>query len=205
MNQEKIGAFIAFCRKENSLTQQDLADKLNISNRAVSKWERGINMPDASLMLELSKILDISVNELLNGEKIKKDDYVDKAEDSLIELQKKNNEYEKILLLLEYVVGFTSSITFMILIFIASYLDMSAFIRILLIIASIIIFITGIFYALRIERIAGYYQCSKCMHKFIPTSKQMLLSMHIRRTRYIKCPKCNKKSWDKKVTSIDNK
>lgn len=72
MDQEKIGTFIQECRKKQKLTQQDLADMLNISNRAVSKWERGINMPDASLMLELSKILDISVNELLSGEKIKK-------------------------------------------------------------------------------------------------------------------------------------
>lgn len=89
--------------------------------------------------------------------------------------------------------GFTSSIAFIILIFIASYLDMPTLIRILLIIASIIIFIVGVFYALRIERIAGYYECSKCKHKFIPTNKQMILSMHMGRTRYIKCPKCNKK------------
>ena len=199
MNQEKIGVFISECRKNKKLTQQQLAELLNVSNRAVSKWERGKNLPDASLMLELSKILDISVNELLNGEKILKSEYVDKAENRLIELQKKNNEYEKTLLLLEYVIGFSSSITFIILIFVASYLNMPVFIRVLLIIAALIIFIVGVFYALRIERIAGYYECSKCKHKFIPTNKQMLFSMHIGRTRYIKCPKCKKTSWNKKV------
>ena len=156
MNQEKIGVFISECRKKKGLTQQQLAELLNVSNRAVSKWERGKNLPDASLMLELSKILGISVNELLNGEKILKSDYFTKAEDRLIRLQKKNNEYEKTLLLLEYVIGFSSSITFIILIFIASYLDMPVFIRVLLILTALIIFIVGCIYALRIERIAGY-------------------------------------------------
>ena len=190
-----------FFRKKKGLTQQQLADLLNVSNRAVSKWERGKNLPDASLMLELSKILGISVNELLNGEKILKSDYFTKAEDRLIKLQKKNNEYEKTLLLLEYVIGFSSSITFIILIYIASYLDMPVFIRVLLILIALIIFIVGCIYALRIERIAGYYECSKCKHKFIPTSKQMLFSMHMGRTRYIKCPKCKQVSWNKKVKS----
>ena len=152
-------------------------------------------------MLELSKILGISVNELLNGEKILKSDYFTKAEDRLIELQKKNNEYEKTLLLLEYVIGFSSSITFIILIYIASYLDMPVFIRVLLILTALIIFIVGCMYALRIERIAGYYECSKCKHKFIPTNKQMLFSMHMGRTRYIKCPKCKQVSWNKKAKS----
>ncbi len=67
MNQEKVGAFIASRRKLHKLTQEQLASKLGISDRAVSKWERGLNMPDASLMLELANILDITVNELLSG------------------------------------------------------------------------------------------------------------------------------------------
>ena len=63
MNQIKIGRFIAECRKEENLTQMQLAEKLNITDKAVSKWERGIVMPDASLMLDLCSILGISVNE----------------------------------------------------------------------------------------------------------------------------------------------
>ena len=70
MNQEKIGKFIAECRKEKNLTQLELAEKLNISNRAVSKWETGKNCPDVSIMLELCDILGINVNELLSGERI---------------------------------------------------------------------------------------------------------------------------------------
>ena len=70
MNQVKIGAFIAECRKKQNLTQLQLAEKLYITDKAVSKWERGIAMPDSSLMLDLCEILKISVDELLNGEKI---------------------------------------------------------------------------------------------------------------------------------------
>ena len=70
MNQIKIGKFIAECRKRQGLTQIQLAEKLNITDKAVSKWERGMAMPDSSIMLELCDILDITVNELLSGEKI---------------------------------------------------------------------------------------------------------------------------------------
>ena len=74
MEQEKIGKFIQTLRKDKNLTQAELAEKLNITDRAVSKWERGKSMPDSSLMLDLCKILGISVNELLMGEKIKDDE-----------------------------------------------------------------------------------------------------------------------------------
>ena len=70
MNQIKIGKFIAECRKKNNLTQMQLAEKLNITDRAISKWENGKGMPDSSLMLDLCHELNISVNELLCGELI---------------------------------------------------------------------------------------------------------------------------------------
>ena len=70
MNQIKIGRFIAECRKKSNLTQMQLAEKLGITDKAISKWERGVAMPDTSIMLELCDILCISVNELLSGEKI---------------------------------------------------------------------------------------------------------------------------------------
>ena len=69
MNQIKIGRFIAECRKNVSLTQMQLAEKLGITDKAISKWERGLSMPDTAIMLELCDILGISVNELLSGEK----------------------------------------------------------------------------------------------------------------------------------------
>lgn len=73
MNQEKIGKFITACRKEKNLTQEELAEKLNVSNKSVSRWENGKNMPDYSVLNDLCNILDININELLSGEKDNKE------------------------------------------------------------------------------------------------------------------------------------
>lgn len=201
MNQEKIGKFITECRKKKNLTQDQLAEKLGISDRAVSKWERGLNMPDASLMLELTSILGITVNELLSGEIIREKEYMNKAEENLVELKEINDEYAKKLLYFEWIIGFTCSISFMILIFTASFLEMPDVVRILLIVIGSIIFAVGITNCIKIEQIAGYYECNKCHHKYIPSYNSVLFSMHINRTRYMKCPKCHEKSWNKKVIS----
>ncbi len=90
MNQTEIGKFIAKCRKEKKLTQAQLAERLNITDRAVSKWENGKSMPDASIMLELCGILGITVNELLSGERIDTENYEKKADENLIALKRKN-------------------------------------------------------------------------------------------------------------------
>ena len=94
MNQEKIGKFIAICRKEKKLTQSELAEKLQITNKAVSKWETGRGMPDASLLLDLCDILGISVNELLSGEKIEPDNYKVKAEENILVITKENEKHK---------------------------------------------------------------------------------------------------------------
>lgn len=199
MNQVKIGKFIAECRKNKNLTQEALAEKLGITDRSVSKWERGLNLPDASLMIELCEILDITVNELLTGEIIKKGEYMEKSEEKLIELKKNEEIANKKILNLEWVIGAISSISFIILIFIASYLEMSNIVRVILIVMAIVIFFIGVVSCLKIEREVGYYECSKCHHKYIPTNLQMWLAMHIIRTRYLKCPHCKERSWSKKV------
>lgn len=103
MNQEAIGKFIADCRKEKNLTQMQLAEKLNITNRAVSKWETGKSCPDVSIMLELCDILGITVNELLSGERITMENYKKKAEENLMELQAKKDRAQKSLLRIELI------------------------------------------------------------------------------------------------------
>ncbi|SFC49379.1 helix-turn-helix domain-containing protein [Butyrivibrio sp. YAB3001] len=90
MNQIETGKFIASCRKEKGLTQAQLAEKLNITDRAVSKWETGKCMPDSSIMLELCSILGVTVNELLSGERINMNNYEEKVSENLIELKKQN-------------------------------------------------------------------------------------------------------------------
>ncbi len=93
MNQMDTGKFIAGCRKEKGLTQAQLAEKLNITDRAVSKWETGKCMPDSSIMLELCNILDVTVNELFTGERIERNDYEEKANENLIELKRKDENH----------------------------------------------------------------------------------------------------------------
>ena len=199
MNQEKIGKFIANRRKDNNLTQEQLALKLNISNRAVSKWERGLNLPDASLMLALCDILKINVNELLTGELINEENYKNKAEDNLIRLKKLEEKNNKLLLTLENVIGFTCSITFLIIMFIVNFSKMDLITMIILIITAILIFIVGIFFAMKLEREVGYYECSNCNHRYIPSTLPFWFSMHYGKTRYLKCPKCRKRTWNKKT------
>ncbi|HIT70952.1 MAG TPA: helix-turn-helix transcriptional regulator [Candidatus Scatovivens faecipullorum] len=83
MDKVKIGQFIANCRKDKKLTQEQLAEKLNISKNAVSKWERGICLMDMSLLKPLSEILGISVNDILSGEKIPEDKIKEKSEENV--------------------------------------------------------------------------------------------------------------------------
>ena len=86
MNQEKIGKFIANLRKEKNMTQQELAKKLGVTDRAISKWENGRGLPDYSLLQDLCDTLSISINELFSGEKISKEDYKTKAEENMNKL-----------------------------------------------------------------------------------------------------------------------
>ena len=105
MNQIKIGKFIAECRKNSNLTQMQLAEKLNITDRAISKWENGKAMPDSSIMLDLCKELKISVNELLSGEMIDMKNYNKIAEENLIKLNESNEKKKKIILKSAIVIG----------------------------------------------------------------------------------------------------
>ncbi len=201
MDQIKIGKFIAECRKKSNLTQMQLAEKLNITDRAVSKWETGKAMPDSSIMLELCDILKISVNDLLCGKVVTVDNYNKELENNLIEMIKQREEADKRLLSLEIFVGYTVSVIFFVLIFVASFVQMAVWLRISLILLGFVLFFTGCFYAVRIEQVAGYYECKECGHRYVPTYKAVNLAPHMGRTRYMRCPQCNKKLWQKKVLS----
>ena len=199
MDQIKIGNFIQEKRKEQKLTQSDLAERLNITDRAISKWENGNCLPDAGTMTELCKILNISINDLFSGEIVDMKDNEKKLEENLLEITKLKEEKDKQLLALEYVIGFTASITFLILIFVASYVEMETWLRILLIVAGSIIFAFGVGNTIKIEQIAGYYECLECNHRYVPTYQSVFWAQHMGRTRKMKCLKCGKKSWHKKV------
>ena len=201
MDQIKIGRFIAERRKKIGLTQMQLAERLNITDRAVSKWENGRSLPDSSIMLELCDILKISVNDLLCGEVVTMDNYKEKLEQYMLEMVKQKEESDKKLLRLEILIGIFSMIILLGFTFLASFVEMQAWLRILLIVVGFIVALIGIGFAIGIEQTAGYYECRKCHHKYVPTYNSVLWAMHYGRTRYMKCPECNKRSWQKKVIS----
>ena len=199
MNQVKIGRFIAQCRKNKNLTQAQLAEKLNITDRAISKWETGKGMPDSSIMLELCNELGISVNELLSGEMIEMNNYEKLAEENLLELKRLEEIDNKKLLTMEMVIGLTCSITFLIIMIVIAFAKMEIIPQMILIVTAVVIFIIGIFFSMELERKVGYYECDKCHYKYIPKALPFWFAMHLGRTRYMKCPKCNKRSWNKKT------
>ena len=205
MDQAKIGKFIAKRRKEQNLTQMQLAEKLGITDRAISKWENGKSLPDSAIMLDLCSLLQITVNDLLSGEVVVMENYNKELENKLLELVKEKEESDKRLLALEWVVGILSIIVLIVPIIIAAYASIEEWQRVLLIFAGFIPCFVGLCYAMKIEQVAGYYECQECGHRYVPTLKSMWLAQHMGRTRYMKCPKCNKKSWQKKVLSKENK
>ena len=201
MDQIKIGRFIAVRRKRANLTQLQLADRLGITDKAVSKWERGITMPDTSIMLELCDVLSISVNDLLCGEVVTMDNYNKELENNLLEMIKLKEQADKRLLSVEVFIGITATVVLFALVLLASFVQMSNGLRISLMVLGFILFFAGCFYALRIEQVAGYYACKECGHRYVPTYKAVNFAPHMGRTRYMRCPQCGKKSWQKKVLS----
>ena len=205
MDMIKIGKFITECRKKQNLTQAELAEKLCITDRAVSKWECGKSMPDSSIMLELCEILKISVNELLTGEVLEMEKYNKQVELNLIEMVKQKEASDKRLLNMEIVLGVSGTILFFAAILCAAFLDLQIWARIVIIVSAFILFLLMCFFLIRIEQVTGYYECKHCHHRYVPTYMQANMAMHFGRTRYMKCPNCGKKSWQKKVLSKDEK
>ena len=199
MNLTQIGQLIKEQRKAKNLTQTQLAAQLEVSEKTISKWECGNGFPDATLVLPLCNALEISANELLSGQKLNDKEYKTHAEENLLSLQRQDDYKNKLLLTLEYVLGYLCSITFFALVFIASFCDLPTWLRIVLIVFGFVEFFVGVSFCISIEKDAGYYECQHCHNKYIPTYKQVLFAMHTGRTRYMKCPKCNKHSWQKKT------
>ena len=203
MNQIKIGKFITERRKNVNLTQMQLAEKLNITDRAVSKWETGRAMPDSSIMLELCDVLQITVNDLLSGEVVSMDNYNKELENKLLEMVKEKEAADKRLLSLEIIIGVVCIVIILALTAVASMLQMVEGLRILLIMIAVVPFLFTVPFLLKIEQTAGYYECAKCGHRYVPTYNSVLWAMHMGRTRYMRCPECDQKSWQKKVLSKD--
>ena len=199
MDQLKIGKFIVECRKQKNLTQMQLAEKLGITDKAISKWERSIAMPDTSIMLELCDILGISVNELLSGEKISMENNNQKNEQLLLDMAKELEKKNKTIWNAMWII-MTVSILGLIggLAIIAFFMPEGPW-MLVAILSLCVVFLIPCFYALKLEVSVGAYKCKNCGYEIVPTYKQALNAMHRGTTRYLKCPKCNKRTWCKKV------
>lgn len=203
MDQIKIGKFIAQCRKNKNLTQMQLAEKLGITDRAISKWETGKSMPDCSIMLDLCNTLKISVNDLLNGEVVTMNNYDKKAEQALFDMVKQKEEADKRLLTIEIVIGIACVLSLIISAIICTIFHMEETIEAVIILTSLIPLLVVTPFMIKIEQKAGYYKCAKCGHKYVPKYSSVFMAMHMGRTRYMKCPACHKYSWNKKEISKD--
>ena len=202
MDYNKIGNFIMSERKAKKMTQAKLAEKLFVSEKTISKWEKGNGIPDTNLLPKLCEIFDVSINEILNGERISNENYKSKAEEGLLALQKQKMESDKLLLKIEIVLGWISVLVYFFGLFVAIYLMHNfdfVVLPVVIFAFGFVVFVVGILFCLLIEQKAGYYICENCKQKYVPSYKQTLFSMHLNRTRYMRCPHCKKMSWNKKI------
>lgn len=204
MDLSVIGKFIQERRKAKKLTQVALSEILGVSEKTISKWESGRGFPDTTLMLPLCKALDITANELLSGKMLPTDqEYREIAEQNLITLNKIREKHAKQLLTIELLIIWFSISSLLLCCIIAKFINIPTIYKIFIVVFGFINCFIGCFVSLIIETKIGFYQCKHCKNKYIPTYNQVLWSMHISRTRYMKCPKCGKKSWCKKVINSD--
>jgi len=200
VDQEKIGKFIASCRKEQGLTQAVLADKLGITDRAVSKWETGRSLPDASIMLELCDLLNINISELLSGERVAMENYRETSDALLLEMKKQEEKANKRLLHAESVFTILIMIASLTMIFAGCFVAKAhQALGIIMCTLGVVIAFAGAFTGVKIEHDAGYYECPECKKRYVPTMKAVLWAPHIGRSRKMKCPYCGSKAYHKKV------
>lgn len=195
MDQIKIGRFISQMRKEQNLTQRQLADKLSISDKTVSKWETGKGLPEVSLMLPLCKELNINVNELLSGEKLSDEQYKPKAEENIMRLINEKEENRNKMIISGIIAFITVLAVVALTVIIQLEPQISVLTRIILIIVAVLIMVSGIGAACVLDRGAGYFECPKCGNYFIPDMTSYIMAPHTVTRRKLRCPECGKKSY----------
>ena len=197
MDQIKIGKFIAEQRKSKNLTQSQLAEKLFITDKAVSKWERGKAMPDSSIMLKLCEILEISVNDLLSGAKTQNDEQ--NNERLLLAMAKEIEQKNKTIWTTMWIIMTVSMIALLGGSFLVYFFVPEGVWQLVAVLGICVLFLIPCFYALKLEISVGAYKCKNCGHEFVPTYSEALNAMHAGFTRHLKCPKCGKRTWCKKI------
>ena len=156
-------------------------------------------MPDSSIMLDLCKELKISVNELLSGEMISIENKNEKQEQLLLDMAKEAEEKNKIIWTSMWVIMGVSMTALFAGILISAFLIPEGIWQLITILGICILFLIPCFYALKLEVSVGAYKCKNCGYEIVPTYSEALWAMHRGTTRHLKCPKCNKRTWCKKI------
>ena len=198
MDQIAIGKFIGEERKRKGYTQKQLSEKLEISDKTVSKWERGNGFPEVSLLLPLCKELDITVNELLSGERVSLEDYQRKAEENMVNLVKEAQESRK-KIILSVVVALLVVVAAVPLFVLSGALEMETWLRCVLIAIGFVVLFLGIAVACVLDREAGAFECPECKTRFVPDMKAYVMGPHTITKRKLVCPHCGAHKYCKKV------
>lgn len=204
MNQVKIGKFIAQQRKAKNYTQKQLAEKLMISDKTISKWECGKGFPEVSLLLPLCNELEITVNELLSGEILPEQEYKMKAEENIMKLVEEKQESKKKIIMSAVVAGIVI-LAAVPLFVISGYENLTLPARIALILIGFIVIAAGITVACILDRDAGAFECPNCKTRFVPDMKSYIMAPHTLTRRKLKCPHCYKRSYCKHVMTKGEK
>ena len=198
MDQIKIGKFIANERKRKGYTQKQLSEKLEISDKTISKWERGNGFPEVSLLLPLCNELEITVNELLCGERVSEEDYQKKAEENMVNLVREAQESKK-KIIISAIIAFFSLLASMPLFIVAKIGMFSTQTQAILIVIGLIVLIGGIIIACVLENDAGAFECPDCKTRFVPDMKAYIMGPHTITKRKLVCPHCGAHKYCRKV------
>lgn len=191
----KIGYFIRECRKNKNLTQKQLADKLYVEPKTISKWETGKGLPDVSIMKNLCNELGISLNELFIGDYIKEESNDLLIEKLIIDELKKEKIQNKKKLIGEILIGCAFIGSVITLILLVGIISIATYLKIILIVLSFIFIFVGLFGLVLLDVNIGYFECAECHERFIPSIKDYVFGMHTLKKRKLKCPICGKKTW----------
>ena len=198
MDYIKIGNFITNERKARNLTQAKLAEKIFVSEKTVSKWENGNGIPDTNSLVKLCEIFDVSLNELLSGERIAMDNK-EKNEKLLYDMAKELEQRNKMLWASMWIIMIASFVALIASVFLCEHLIPEGVWKTITMLIIVIVFLAPCCYAVKLEVSVGTYKCKKCGCEVVPTYQEAVMAMHMGMTRYLKCPNCKKRTWCKKV------
>lgn len=201
MDIQKIGIFLAELRKEKALTQDELGEKIGVTNKTVSRWENGNYLPPVEILQILSNFYDVSINELLSGERLSNEKYKENAEEFIVVDLMKTRREAKVHLIISCIVATIAILAGTMIILLGALLDMPVWLRIICIVFSFMIILPAIGVSCVLTIDAGVYKCPICGNKFVPSIKDFIFGVHTFTKRKLKCSKCGKKSFCSKKLS----